>query len=362
MKKACIRVLVCAVAVVLWVSGLSGCRITDDKDGNRSRETSETAAASTSAPTETTKTTTVTIPETTPEATEAVFEYTWKPHVFSQIDRETIGSEAEQFFFDLVDAILAGEESVLCADKKFLWDLDLALGTYFPPYYHVVSDLTYADGAYRIKYRVGAEEREKMLLDFARRIETLIEWADLREDDSPTIRAVKIYRMYSERIVYDYHAINTDAITDVSTYRGLMELQGICQSFGSAYAYLCLQAGVEAATVSGLSTENAHEWTILTLDGKYYYADPTWESGNKGRGLRYFGMTATQREWNGGYIADEYNVGYSNDFWGREISVTDETFAPLWEAVEVTEFLEEDGVLRVVFERADGSVGEFEFR
>lgn len=358
MTKFCAKLTVIALCLVLIFSMLGGCRGPASDAGIITREAFGTTLAPTPEPTATP----VPTPAEVTETTAAPFEYSWDPHVFSQIDREAIGAEAELFFYDLIDAAMAGEESVPCTDQHLLWDLDLAMSTYFPPFDFIVSDSTYADGEVRLQYRLDEKQREDLLRDFAEQIETLVGYAELLEEDSPTVRAVKLYRMYSALIRYDYEAAESDVLTDVSCYRGLMELEGICQSFAPAYAYLCLQAGVEASTVSGINSEVAHEWTILTLDNKYYYADPTFESGDGGYGLKYFGMTAQQREFAGEFIADEYNIGHSNDLWGREIDVTDETFEPLWEAVYVFPSENENGEWILMCEKADGSVFEYEIR
>ncbi|MDD4096936.1 MAG: hypothetical protein PHP22_11935 [Oscillospiraceae bacterium] len=355
-----------ALCLVLIFSMLGGCRGPVSDAGMITRE----ASGTTLAPTSEASFSAIPVPGTTAsdtlasstETTAASFEYSWDPHVFSQIDRDAIGAEAEQFFYDLIDAVIAGKESVPCADQDLLWGLDLAMNTFFPPYDFIVSDSTYADGEVRLQYRLDSEQREVLLRDFAEQIETLVEYAELLEEDSPTVRAIKLYRMYSVLIRYDYGAEDNDVVTDVSCYRGLMELEGICQSFASAYAYLCLQSGVEATTVTGMNSEYAHEWTILTLDDNYYYADPTFESGDGGYGLKYFGMTAAQRELAGEFIADEYNIGHSNHLWGKDIDVTDEAFAPLWEAVYVFPSENEDGEWILMCEKADGSVFEYEIR
>jgi hypothetical protein len=39
-----------------------------------------------------------------------------------------------------------------------------------------------------------------------------------------------------------------------------------------------------------------HAWSIITIDGKDYFCDPTFElSYDKGEGYRFFGMTYAER-------------------------------------------------------------------
>lgn len=362
MKRIHPKPVAVIICMALIIPMFGGCRARESEGRNGLEETLESTVVLTQQVTDETSvsSTAISTQDTTGQPEEALFEYSWNPHVFSQIDREAIGTEAELFLYDLIDGVIAGEVSVPCADKNFLWDLDLALGTYFPPFYYIVADSVYADGEVLLTYRLDVEQRDKLLSDFSQQIETLVGYAGLLEEDSQTVRAIKLYRMYSGLINYDYAALDSEIVTDVSSYRGLMELEGICQSFAPAYAYLCLQVGVEATTASGMNTESAHEWTILTLDDKYYYADPTFESGDGGYGLTYFGMTAVKRELAGEFIADEYNIGNSNDVWGKDIDVTDDAFAPLWEAVYVVEITQNDGILVLSCEKADGSFFDYE--
>ena len=162
-------------------------------------------------------------------------------------------------------------------------------------------------------------------------------------------------------ITYDYEAVASEEIVDVSCYRALMDLDGICQSFAAAYAYLCLQCGIDAVTVSGMNEANdtAHEWVLLTLGGKYYYADPTFENGDGGTGLKYFGMTAMQRYNCGYFLPDICNIGGTNVIWGRDIDVTDERYRELWQAVNVLNMAYENGLMKIICEKTDGT--EFEF-
>lgn len=363
MHPKVIRPAVIAICLALILSLFAGCQSSLSKTDNRKQHTIdrrsstlEETQATTDEPTPTVKT------KPQVETIAPLFDYAWNPHVFSQIDRAALGGEAETFYYELIDAVMAGEASVPCADRELLWNIELAIDPYFPPFRQIIENYVYEDGKVILTYRVDDEQRQTLLSDFSRQIKNLIRLAGLRENDSPTVRAIKLYRMYSGLISYDYAALDNEIVTDVSCYRGLMELEGICQSFASAYAYLCLQVGVEATSASGMSPEVAHEWTILMLDNKYYYADPTFESGDGGYGLKYFGMTAEKRELAGEFVADEYNIGNSNDVWGKDIDVTDETFTPLWEAVYIVEVNQKNGMLTLTCEKADGSVFEYEVK
>ena len=186
-------------------------------------------------------------------------------------------------------------------------------------------------------------------------VSRLIETAVL-ESDSPAMTAIALYHCYSSTISYDYSAAEDEIITDVSCYRGLMELSGICQSFAGAYAYLCQQCGIDAVPTSGITEDGvAHEWTLIKLDGCYYYADPTYENGNGGNGLQYFGITDERRKNTDGYMPEYNNIGNTNTIWGKDIDISDNRFAELWNIVYIKKLLHQNEKLYIYGQTADGT-------
>lgn len=285
--------------------------------------------------------------------------FTWKPHVFSDIYLKVYGEEMEQTLYAMVDAVMTGTESFSCPDEETMYNIKTVSDVCFPPYTALVSGIYFKEGTVHLTYTHDNEQREKILDQFIKQVTTIIQSA-VMEGDSPEVAAISIYHTYSGMIVYDYSAIDNDVFVDVSSYRALTELGGICQSFAPAYAYLCLQNDIDAVNTGGMNESfAAHDWTLLMLNGKYYYADPTFENGYGGQGLRCFGMTAAQRELEGGFIAENYNIGNTNELWGRDIDVTDERFSALWDASWVDSMQRTNDGLQIQCLRADGTQFEF---
>jgi hypothetical protein len=69
--------------------------------------------------------------------------------------------------------------------------------------------------------------------------------------------------------------------------------------------------------------------TLVKLNDLYYYMDTTFENGDGGYGLMYFGMTTADRFSAGGYAEEYINVGSTNLLWGPDITADDDRFAPL---------------------------------
>ena len=152
--------------------------------------------------------------------------------------------------------------------------------------------------------------------------------------------AREVYRRFTKTLKYDTALLNKtmprwDEPTYYTeknpryreTYTALMNGSGVCSSFAKAYAFLLLQYRVETMTiycdhVSGLK-DKAHEWTMMKLDGKWYFADPTWERNGSDT---YFGVTTAEREQNG-YLPQNFCLFFVYDTqFGEKFAVNDNRF------------------------------------
>lgn len=152
--------------------------------------------------------------------------------------------------------------------------------------------------------------------------------------------AREVYRRFTKTLKYDTALLNKTMprwdepsyYTEKNpryreTYTALMNGSGVCSSFAKAYAFLLLQCRVETMTiycdhVSGLK-DKAHEWTMMKLDGKWYFADPTWERNGSDT---YFGVTTAEREQNG-YLPQNFCLFFVYDTqFGEKFAVNDNRF------------------------------------
>lgn len=60
----------------------------------------------------------------------------------------------------------------------------------------------------------------------------------------------------------------------------LLEGRANCMGYTDAFYMLCTMAGIEVTKVSGDEAMN-HTWNVITLDGKKYMVDVTWNDGQK---------------------------------------------------------------------------------
>lgn len=262
----------------------------------------------------------------------APINYTWNPHVYGDILKELYGEKSEEEFYGLVDAVLAREESCPfdTENSQFMYDICFIVKQAFPIFEKLVADYRFEEGKAYFEYCYDITQHEAYIKEFKEKIEEII-CSSVTETDNQTMAALAIYHFFSERITYDDEGVG-DFGVDITPYRALMEYEGICQSFASAYVYLLLQCNIPAVNISGYNDDAAHEWTLVKLKGKYYHMDPTFEEGWGGNGLSFFGMTNERREFHD-FPVDGFNV--MNIWWGSDIQAEDESFAELWNIKEV---------------------------
>jgi len=257
--------------------------------------------------------------------------YVWQPYVLSELYRGLYGDAFVADYKAMIDAFLSYETTFPCADAETVTALNAVAPSWFPLLYMDVGYVQYdeVNQVGLLSYALPEAAHFAGIEAFKQSVSQFITENVMRSDSACTT-ALALYMAFSARVRYDYAALDTDVLVDVSPYRALTTYEGICQCFGPAYAYLCLQTGIEAVSAGGLSTDDtAHAWTLVELDGSYFYMDPTYENGEGGLGLKYFGMTSAERVSAGNYIEEFINVGDCNLLWGPDITVDDTRFSAL---------------------------------
>lgn len=167
------------------------------------------------------------------------------------------------------------------------------------------------------------------------------------KSDNDTTKALLLYKLFCSRVIYDNptedylkgEAPRPDKMCD-NCIDVFLSGRGICHCLARGYAFLLNQTGIEAFTADADGGVGHHEWTVLKLDGKWYYADPTWDRG--GKKLYYFGMTADRRAADG-YLLENTEYFAGGDFpMENDFSITDTRFKMLYTGQCSGEFYEID--------------------
>ena len=240
-----------------------------------------------------------------PEATQAVQltmqtepePFTFNPHVHSDLVSEVVPEETWDSFYNMCDAIRAGEDTFECVSKEaYEWCTDeVTIGSYLPAACTKVAGSGYKDGVGKLKYKMDKEQFLAREQAFEEEICKMLNEAT-RSDASDFEKLMGIYDYVCKHWVYDYSEIDGASIEEFGNYACLMRRDGICAEIASALTYLLLQCDVEAMPF-GTSCE--HEWTYVVIGGKGYHVDATWalhgDYPEERLNLDYFMMTEDDR-------------------------------------------------------------------
>ena len=268
--------------------------------------------------------------------------YTFNPKVCPVFMEEVFGKDMCDAWYNLVDAVLAGENTFACKDQ---YTYDWMMGQFREGLLPILPELIdYAwdrehsviDGIASFTWLVPPEEAKTRIEEFGKQIEGILNEV-FEDDDSDFEKCLALYVYFSDHYTYDwdtYAKMSDEYVDYTSCYRFFETGIGICHEISSAYSYLLLEAGVQATTMSGNRTydHEGHQWSYVRINGKEYHIDPTYVLGTGGA-LRYFMMTDAKREEEDSYDpATFYAVShYSQDHPHPAYVADDETFSPLWD-------------------------------
>ena len=268
--------------------------------------------------------------------------YTFNPKVCPVFMEEVFGKDMCDAWYNLVDAVLAGENTFACKDQ---YTYDWMMGQFREDLLPILPELIdYAwdrehsviDGVASFTWLVPPEEANARIEEFGKQIEGILNEV-FEDDDSDFEKCLALYVYFSDHYTYDwdtYAKMSDEYVDYTSCYRFFETGIGICHEISSAYSYLLLEAGVQATTMSGNRTydHEGHQWSYVRINGKEYHIDPTYVLGTGGA-LRYFMMTDAKREEEDSYDpATFYAVShYSQDHPHPAYVADDETFSPLWD-------------------------------
>ncbi len=267
--------------------------------------------------------------------------YVFQPKICSVFLEEVFGRDMCDAWYNLVDAVLKGENTFACKDQ---YTYDWMMGQFAEHCLPILKELidfawdrenSVIDGVASFTWLVPPEEAKARIEEFGKQIEDILN--EVFEDDySDFEKCLALYAYFSDHYTYDwdtYSKMSDEYVDYTSCYRFFQTGIGICHEISSAYSYLLLQAGVQATTMSGNRSLDGmgHQWSYVRINGKEYHIDPTYVLGTGGA-LRYFLMTDAKREEEDFYDqATFYAVShYSQDHPHPAYVADDETFAPLW--------------------------------
>ena len=347
MKKK-ITVFIC---LLLVLSLLAGCgaragnntvNINNAASNNTANEAADNTANS-AEPDNTANTAEITDEPDHPQDTPSNF--TFQPKVCSSFHEEVYGKTMCEAWYNLVDAVMAGEDSFACPDDNtYNW----VMGQFPSHSFLVLVDLIdygedrdhpVKDDVGSFTYKVPKEEAAERIAEFAKLVEDILN-STMREDFSDFEKVLALYRYFALNYEYDYDAADSPVYRDdLSGYRALTQKFGICGEISTAFSYLLLEAGVDASTMSGTRTwdKASHQWSYVRINGHNFHIDPTYAIDDICE-LLYLMMTDDQRELEDGYDRSSfYPVScYAQEYPWPDYKADDDTFSEIWKGCLVS--------------------------
>ncbi len=120
------------------------------------------------------------------------------------------------------------------------------------------------------KYSYEKKECEKLQQKVDAWVSDCLASAPLTSDD---YRKVKY--------VYQYIIQNTDYVIGAPDNQNILSVmlrgESVCQGYAKAMQYVLNEMDIPCALVVGkVNGDEGHAWNLVSIDGAYYYVDPTW--------------------------------------------------------------------------------------
>lgn len=349
------------VSIILVLSILmlaSACGKTPETVTSPSDTASATDTTATTAPTEA-----EIIDDTPPKIDLANGSFTWNPFVWSETLTKVYGESCKETTFNCIRAMMNGEDTFEYVNEADVWNMIMAAYVVCPYYFKISSyDLTLNNGVATIDYLCSKEEAKKIIDDFGKEVESIIAPV-VADDDSDKVKALMVHYNFSSTLKYDYvlsgeaepEPGDTADHDDASSYRAIMDREGICQSFAMALAHLYLECGLDPNLVGAQSPKWAHMFVLLKIDGEPLFIDPTWEDSHNGTGLSFFGITNKVYEEND-YQVDAVTMFDDGSFNGK---ATSKRFDALWGMKKLNSIQRVEHTIFIDYINADGQNAYF---
>lgn len=161
-----------------------------------------------------------------------------------------------------------------------------------------------------VNYSCGADDYKTMLAECRAAAAILTEGLS----DSNLTDVQKALLLHDRLATYCQYDTEFKYMPDsYSMYGTLVNRYSVCQGYAVTYMFLLNQVGIDSYIC--MSSALNHAWNILEIDGKYYYADITWDDPTKDMGGRvnhnnflvsYSELTAQ------GHVSKDFDTSHNN--------------------------------------------------
>lgn len=225
--------------------------------------------------------------------------YVFNLYRVSEETLQRMGNGFAEFYVAFVDAFLNYKSEVECPEKDYAEMLSTVMIHDFPIYnacaqpFEFVKHYNAEKKTVKIHYLYDEAKHKEIIEQFFASANAML--ADASPNNSDEQNAKLIYHSLCTRMTYDYSALVDLERKD--NYYAYLYNSGVCITFANVYNQLLTSVGINASLAyCDFSDNTSHSWSIIVIDGKQYFCDPTYElSYDKGAGYRFFGITYADR-------------------------------------------------------------------
>ena len=176
--------------------------------------------------------------------------------------------------------------------------------------YAELYDTTPISQAYLSGDDSALDDKQKAVLDAAADVIDLL----IKDDMTPVEKELVIHDMIVRICRYDkddHNALGGHGPNAEDPYGVLFEGKAICSGYTTTFKLFMEMLGIECINVHADSKNGEHAWSMVKLDGEWYYVDVTWDDASPDRGLdgavrhKYFNVGADLLKETGHYWKPE---------------------------------------------------------
>jgi len=160
---------------------------------------------------------------------------------------------------------------------------------------------------YAMSYLSTYEEEQKVNTEVKNVLNSLNVY---NSDEYTKIKAVHDYIV--KNIKYDY------SLEKYSTYNAIIEKNVVCQGFASLTYKMLKELGIGVRYITGIGNGGGHAWDIISIDGKWYNIDTTWDENISNYTISYHYFLKSNTDFTGHTRDDEYNNTSFNESYSMD--------------------------------------------
>lgn len=154
--------------------------------------------------------------------------------------------------------------------------------------------------AFCLVYTMDAQERELASRRLEDAVNEVMEGVPSNNPEEEFQAELLLHDRLASRCTYETRAAAQADPAEVypsafTAYGALVEGRAVCEGYARAMQLLLHRAGMDCTLVTGTDENRvSHMWNLVTVEGKNYHLDPTWDDSGDRLSHAYFNLTTEE--------------------------------------------------------------------